>query len=114
MLKCIIFDIGGVIIDFYNEDDYYPYLSRISGVQLHRVIKLVDYDIRVDLDKGTTTQAAFEKEMVRQFGIRIWSGSKWSGVTCESGFKSPQPQAFSSGIPHPSSQPFSSACSCSV
>lgn len=70
MIKCIIFDIGGVIIDFYNEDDYYPYLSKISGISPKTIRRIIEYDIRVDLDKGTTTQKFFDREAARQLRIK--------------------------------------------
>ncbi len=70
MIKFVLFDIGGVIVDFYNEDDYYPYISRISRVPEKKVARIINYDIRVDLDRGTTSQKEFERRMTRQFGIR--------------------------------------------
>jgi putative hydrolase of the HAD superfamily len=70
MIKCIIFDIGGVIVDFYNQEDYYPYLAKISGVPLKTVTRIIEYDIRVDLDKSTTTQQEFDREVAKQLGIK--------------------------------------------
>ncbi len=69
MIKCIIFDIGGVIIDFYNINDYYPYLSKVSGVPLKKVVKIIDYEERVQLDKGTKSQRYFDKKVAKQLGI---------------------------------------------
>lgn len=70
MIKCILFDIGGVIIDFYNNDDYYPYLSRISGVPLEKVTRIVDTNIRVGLDKGEMSQKDFDRKVAEQLGIK--------------------------------------------
>jgi 2-haloacid dehalogenase len=70
MIKCIIFDIGGVIVDFYNADDYYPYLSRISGIPLKTINKIIDYDIRIDLDNGAATQKEFDAQVAKQLGIK--------------------------------------------
>lgn len=70
MIKCIIFDIGGVIVDFYNEKDYYPYLSKISGISQKTIRKMVEYDIRVEIDKGTTTQEVFDRRVAKQLGIK--------------------------------------------
>jgi putative hydrolase of the HAD superfamily len=70
MIKYILFDLGGVVIDFYNEDDYYPYISRISGMREERVARIINYDIRVDLDRGTVPQKVFERKMMQQFGIK--------------------------------------------
>lgn len=69
MIKCIIFDLGGVVVDFYNDDDYYPYLSKISGIPLITINKIIDQDIRIDLDKSTTTQKAFDTQVAKQLGI---------------------------------------------
>jgi FMN phosphatase YigB (HAD superfamily) len=70
MIKCFIFDLGGVVIDFSNEKDYYPYLSRASGMPLNRVIGIVDRYVKVDLDKGTVSQRVFDKQVARQLGIK--------------------------------------------
>ena len=51
MIKAIIFDIGGVIIDFSNDDDYYPYLSKVSGASIRRIKKLIEGRLWVQLDK---------------------------------------------------------------
>ncbi len=69
MIKCIMFDIGGVIVDFYNDDDYYPYLARVSGKPVASVKRIIDYDVRIDLDKGRTTQRFFDRQAARQLGI---------------------------------------------
>ncbi len=70
MIKCVIFDLGGVAIDFYNDDDYYPYLSRISHKPLRTIKRVIDYDVRVDIDKGTTTQKFFDREVAKQLKIK--------------------------------------------
>ncbi len=71
MIKCILFDIGGVIVDFYNEEDYYPYLVKVSGKPFARIRRMINDDIRIDIDKGTKTQRFFDSQVANQLGIRV-------------------------------------------
>jgi len=69
MLKAILFDVGGVIIDFSNDDDYYPYLSRISGVSIKRIKKIIEGKLWVLLDKDKISQKDFDKIIARKLKI---------------------------------------------
>lgn len=69
MIKAIIFDIGGVIIDFSNDDDYYPYLSRVSGVSARRIKRIVEGRLWWRLDKDEMRQRDFDRIMARKLGI---------------------------------------------
>ncbi len=69
MIKCIIFDLGGVVIDFTNEEHYYPYLSKKSGASIRSIKKVIEGKMWAALDKDYITQKDFEKAVARKFGL---------------------------------------------
>ena len=69
MIKAIIFDIGGVIVDFSNDEDYYPYLSKVSGASVKRIKKIVEGRLWWKLDKDEICQKEFDRIVARKLGI---------------------------------------------
>ena len=69
MIKAIIFDVGGVIIDFSNDDDYYPYLSKVSGASIRKIKKLIEGRLWVQLDKDEISQNELDRTVSRRLGI---------------------------------------------
>lgn len=76
MIKCIIFDLGGVVIDYTNDDDYYPYLSKTSGASIRSIKKVIEGKLWADLDKDYITQKDFERVLAKKFKIEI-KDVKW-------------------------------------
>jgi putative hydrolase of the HAD superfamily len=69
MIKSVIFDIGGVIIDFSNDDHYYPYLSKVSGVSIRRIKRLIEGGLWARLDKDEISQKELDRTVSRRLGI---------------------------------------------
>lgn len=70
MIKAIIFDLGGVVIDFTNDEHYYPYLSRASGKGFGRVKSVIENNtLWAQLDKDEITQGEFDTKIARRLGI---------------------------------------------
>jgi putative hydrolase of the HAD superfamily len=70
MIKCIIFDLGGVVIDFTNEKEYYPYLSKVSRASIRSIKKVIEGKMWTALDKDYITQKDFERTVARKFGMK--------------------------------------------
>ena len=69
MIKAVIFDIGGVIVDFSNDEYYYPYLSKVSGVSVKRIKKMVEGRLWYQLDKDEMCQRDFDRILSRKLNI---------------------------------------------
>ncbi len=69
MIKAIIFDVGGVIVDFSNDDDYYPYLSGVSGASVKRIKRVIEGRLWGWLDKDEICQRDFDRIVARKLGI---------------------------------------------
>jgi putative hydrolase of the HAD superfamily len=70
MIKAIIFDLGGVLIDFTNNKHYYPYLTKISGVPIAKVTNLLEAtSLWEQLDKDEITQQEFDCRIGHELGI---------------------------------------------
>jgi len=69
MIKTVIFDIGGVIVDFSNDDDYYPYLSKVSGASVRRIKKVIEGRLWWKIDKDEICQKEFDRIVSRKLGI---------------------------------------------
>jgi HAD superfamily hydrolase (TIGR01509 family) len=76
MIKCIIFDLGGVVIDFTNEAHYYPYLSKLSGVSMRKIKKMIEGKMWADMDKDYLQQRDFERKVAKALKIEI-KDVKW-------------------------------------
>ena len=70
MIKCILFDLGGVIIDYADDRYYYPYLAKISGVPMRKVMDMIENRMEVPLDKDTILQKDFNEAVADRLGIR--------------------------------------------
>ncbi|HVA82850.1 MAG TPA: HAD family phosphatase [Candidatus Aquilonibacter sp.] len=67
MIKCVLFDLGGVLVDF-SDDDYFKYLSKVSGKKPKEVEKLLDYWWR-RIDLGLVHIKFFEKRIEKLLKI---------------------------------------------
>lgn len=68
MIKAVIFDLGGVVIDFSNMK-YYSHLSKITKIpesKIKRTIEKSDLDL---LEKDEISINAFEGDIALKFGI---------------------------------------------
>jgi epoxide hydrolase-like predicted phosphatase len=76
MIKCIIFDLGGVVIDFTNDKHYYPYLSKVSGISIRKIKRLIEGKMWAELDKDILPQKEFDRKVAKKLGILI-KDVKW-------------------------------------
>ncbi|MDE1850245.1 MAG: HAD family phosphatase [Candidatus Micrarchaeota archaeon] len=67
MIKCILFDLGGVLVDF-SDDDYLEYLSKVSGKSRRETVKKVEFWWR-RLDLGIIHVKFFKAKISKIFGI---------------------------------------------
>ncbi len=69
MIKAIIFDLGGVVINF-NNTPYYGYLSKESGLSLETIRHMIEDTTLPDFEKGISTLKQFEKITAIKLGIK--------------------------------------------
>ncbi len=69
MIKAVIFDLGGVVINF-NNSPYYKYLSKESGLSLEIVRHTIDDITLPDFEKGRLTLKQFKKNTAKKLGIK--------------------------------------------
>ena len=69
MIKAIIFDLGGVVINF-NNTPYYKYISKESGLSLETVRHIIEDITLPDFEKGNSTLKQFEKTTAIKLGIK--------------------------------------------
>ncbi len=69
MIKCIIFDLGGVVVDYSDKRDYAPYLSRLSGVAMREVVKIFDSNELNLLETGKMSQSRFTGFIAKRLSI---------------------------------------------
>lgn len=74
MIKCIIFDLGGVLVDF-SDEKYYRYISKISKKSPEAIKKKVEPWLW-RLYIGATKVQLFEKDIARSFSIPL-SKVRW-------------------------------------
>ncbi|MDE1824998.1 MAG: HAD family phosphatase [Candidatus Micrarchaeota archaeon] len=67
MIKCILFDLGGVLIDF-SDEQYIKYLAEKSGMGEGKVERLVD-PLWKRMDSGDIHVKSFEKGASKLLGI---------------------------------------------
>ena len=67
MVRLIIFDIGGVIVDFW-EDLYYSYLSGKTGIGKRRVKEVME-PLIIRSESGELKQSDLERMAARRLGI---------------------------------------------
>ncbi len=77
MYKLIIFDLGGVIID-YSELEYYAYLGSKYNIPIGRV-KRIMAPLAEKLEASSITQKALEREASTAFGIP-YCDLEWSAA----------------------------------
>lgn len=71
MIKLVLFDLGGVIIDFTNDEHYYPYLAKASKAGVKRVRRLLKATTLWEkLDKDEITQQEFDRKISKELRIR--------------------------------------------
>lgn len=76
MIKCILFDLGGVMIDYTDAEYFYPHLSRASGVPTRKVWRMVQNGLEIPLDKGQIAQRDFNRAVAYRLGIKA-SQVRW-------------------------------------
>ena len=69
MIKCIIFDLGGVVIDYTDDKSYYPYLSKISGFSVRAVRSIIEGPLWSQIDKDQILLDDFERSVARRLKI---------------------------------------------
>ncbi|MGI0141968.1 MAG: HAD family hydrolase [Candidatus Micrarchaeales archaeon] len=67
MIKCILFDLGGVVVDFWIKQ-YFDYLGKVSGYSRKEVEKKLDYHWNM-LELGLIHVKFFEREISDVLGI---------------------------------------------
>lgn len=70
MIKCILFDLGGVVFNYSDMHDYVPYLSKISGVGIGEVAKIFSSKELDLLQMGRISQARFTSFIAKRLSIR--------------------------------------------
>lgn len=70
MIKAILFDLGGVVIDFSNYQHYIR-LARISGKPAYRIKKLIEAKELPMLEKDEIDIHSFERFVAHRLGIPI-------------------------------------------
>lgn len=70
MIKLVIFDLGGVVIDFTDDEHYYPYLSKISGASVKRIRRIIEgATVWAQLDKDEITLQEFNRKIGKELKI---------------------------------------------
>ena len=70
MIKLILFDLGGVVIDFTDGEHYYPYLSKVSGSSIKKVRGLIEAaTVWAQLDKDEITLQEFNRKISKELKI---------------------------------------------
>ena len=69
MIKCILFDLGGVIVD-YTDKEYYRYLSSISNINAFKIEKMIT-PIKSKLEEGMLTESNFNSLLAKMLKIPI-------------------------------------------
>ena len=70
MIKAIIFDLGGVVINF-NNTPYYKYLSEKSNMTFKDITSLIDNKYLPIFEKGRMTLKEFEKKLAIDLSIPL-------------------------------------------
>ena len=65
-----MFDLGGVVIDFSN-DEYYAHLSKVSGVRVRDIKRTIEEKELGRLERSETDIRSFERYVGRKLGMRI-------------------------------------------
>lgn len=68
MIKCFMFDIGGVIVEFANSM-YYDYLNEISGKDRESIDRIVD-PLLARMEIGIISRDQFESVIARRLRIQ--------------------------------------------
>ncbi len=69
MIKAVIFDLGGVVLNYTN-DPYYSYLHKLSKRSLHLIRKVVEGKLIHELESGSISLDNFEKGVSMALGIK--------------------------------------------
>lgn len=77
MIKAIIFDLGGVVIDFSNKL-YYERIAETSGKPAEEVKITIEKSALPLLEKGKITTRSFEKTVAKSLGIAL-KEVRWYG-----------------------------------
>lgn len=75
MIKLIIFDLGGVVVNYY-EEQYFDFLSKKTGIGAKK-IKTAFSDVIKQQEAGKITLAEMEKIVIKRLNINH-NGLEWS------------------------------------
>ncbi len=75
MIKLIIFDVGGVVLD-YKQENYYRYVSKKFGVGIARVKRSFEKPIS-EMEVGKLSRREFEAVVKRSLGIGKDKDIEW-------------------------------------
>lgn len=67
-IKAIIFDLGGVVVDFSN-DRYYSYLSEKSKIPYRKVSRVIEGKYIDSFERGNLTLGKFEEAVAKDLSI---------------------------------------------
>ncbi len=70
MIKGIIFDLGGVLVDFHMDRDYYPYLEKLTGKSLDELKKVFETKYLVEFEKGLISYKEFRNFIKNELNIK--------------------------------------------
>ena len=68
MIRGVLFDLGGVVVDFSN-DNYYRMLAEKSGRTAKEVRALIENKPLIMLEEGRSTTDEFERNIAKSLGI---------------------------------------------
>lgn len=68
MIKAVIFDLGGVVLDFSNRD-YYRYIARKAHMPSGEVGSIIENNYMGKIEDGSMTLKAFEENISRELKI---------------------------------------------
>jgi putative hydrolase of the HAD superfamily len=80
MLKAVLFDVGGVLIRL-DESKYYKYLSKISGIEVNKIINTL-HILENKIDLGEISIKEFTEAVSKRLGI-MKKEVKWLGFLKE-------------------------------
>lgn len=75
MIKLIIFDVGGVVLD-YKQESYYKYISKKFGIGIEKVKRSFDKPIS-DMEVSKLSRREFEAVVKRNLGIDKDNDIEW-------------------------------------
>lgn len=76
MIKLVIFDLGGVIVDF-SEEKYARYIAKKHGLDYKYTLKIINKKLPL-LETDMIKESEFESYCVKMLGLKSRSQLEWS------------------------------------